>query len=56
MTIERSFPSGMVVISEIVTDGEETWLETMRYAGYSQSEAKRLYRARLKEKGWRVAE
>lgn len=54
--IERSRPSGMIVISEIVTDGNETWLETMKYMGYSQREAKRLYHARLKEKGWRVTE
>lgn len=54
MTTERSFPSGMIVISEIVTDGEETWLETMRYGGYSRKTAQRLYRARLKEKGWRI--
>lgn len=50
MTVERVFPSGAIRISELVTDGGPAWLESRMFYGYSQREARRLFRQHLAER------
>jgi hypothetical protein len=53
MTVERR--NGWIVVSDFVTDGADTWLETQRYLYYTQREARSLFREHVRENGWKVA-
>lgn len=54
MTCERDSVSGMLILTERVTDGVKTWFETGRYAGYATRTAKALFLDFIKKQGWRV--
>lgn len=47
-------PEPMIVVSEFVTDGVNTWLETQKFIFYSKREAKRLFRQHIRDKGWTI--
>lgn len=48
--------NGWVIVSEFVTDGIDTWLETQRYLYYTRTEAKALFRDHLSRNGWTIAD
>ena len=54
--MESRNPEGAIVLSEIVTDGTDEWLETRRYYGYTPGEARRLFVEHLTSNGYTETE
>lgn len=46
--------NGWIILSAIVTDGENTWLETLKYMGFSKQEAKQKFHEYIKSKNWKI--
>jgi hypothetical protein len=47
--------AGGITVSEFVTDGTDTWLETITFYGYRTHEAKAEYSAEIARRGYKVA-
>lgn len=47
--------TGGLTISEFVTDGTDTWLESITFYGYRTYEAAEEYSAEIARKGYEVA-
>jgi hypothetical protein len=56
LMVMRTPSEGALAVSEIVTDGVDTWLETIRYYGYPQNVCRSLFMEHLRRQGWSVAE
>ena len=56
MTIERVRHSGALIVSELVKDNATpfAWYQSKTYYGYTMKEAKSLFRAYLKDNGFKV--
>lgn len=49
--IERGKVQGAVIVSEFVTDGYRTWLETLRFFDYTEEEAYEAFWEHMAERG-----
>lgn len=47
---------GWITISDFVSDGVMTWLETQRYLYYSPEEAQLLFLEHVKANNWTIRE
>jgi hypothetical protein len=56
LMVMRTASEGALAVSEFVTDGYETWLETIRYYGYPQNVCRSLFMEHLRRQGWSVAQ
>jgi hypothetical protein len=54
--VMRTASEGALAVSEFVTDGHETWLETIRYYGYPENVCRSLFLENVKRNGWRVVQ
>ena len=54
--MEYRNPEGAIVLSELVTDGTDEWLETRRYYGHTPGEARRLFVEHLTNNGYTETE
>jgi hypothetical protein len=52
----EEFEHGWNSVSEFVTDGVNTWLETQRYLYYSPEEARSLFLEHVKANNWAIKE
>jgi hypothetical protein len=52
----EEFEWGWITISEFVSDGVSTWLETRRFLYYSPDEARERFNDHVKDNGWRIAD
>lgn len=44
-----------MTLSQLVTDGKDTWLLSRTFLFYTAREARRLFRRYVKEQGWKFA-
>ena len=54
--VMRTPSEGALAVSEFVTDGYDTWLETVRYYGYPENVCRSLFLEHVKRNGWSVAQ
>lgn len=53
--IEKVRGSGHLVISEMVTDGNATWLHSEQFYGYGRKTAMLSYSESVARQGWKLA-
>jgi hypothetical protein len=56
LMVMRTASEGALAVSEFVTDGHETWLETIRYYGYPENVCRSLFLENVKRNGWKVVQ
>lgn len=52
--IEIIAHSGMIVVSDFVSDGADTWMHTEKYMDYTVDEARFMFYEGIRERGWEV--
>lgn len=55
LMVMRTPSEGALAVSEFVTDGYDTWRETVRYYGYPENVCRSLFLEHVKRNGWSVA-
>jgi len=56
LMVMRTPSEGALAVSEFVTDGYDTWLETVRYYGYPERVCRSLFLEHLERNHWSVAQ